>query len=422
MSLYIVREKQAEYFTHNSEKIDIYESLKNLLFKEFVKNKFGITNIEIKKHPKSIKFRRWKQSWPLPKNISIQNETIQYSGSRKNQKIIKRTLWSEIESLNNFKKRWKNKIIAPRYWGAQSQIPYKSINNKINIKIHDNWVFKDYYPNSEDFFYEKNWIYLKIPNNLISINYYSNDNHNTFLLIPRYINLNSFFFEGLGLQQGDGTQAYGDVHISFTNTNFDLLKHQIKWFELFGIDRNTIRMYPELPKYDKEIINSMIINFKGIGINKDQFRNPKIGKNCSIPNIQIVFHNRLFKVFYLHLMENLKELVLQEKRYAIPYIKGLFASEGCVRKQVSSGTPTSIKISVKSKGRRAYYKKCLKKIGIIPSKDELTKNSEAVMITKAFNYKKILDMNLLNLHVDKKVKFENALKNYKKINIFGGEV
>ncbi len=415
MSLNIINEQPSKHFQSDSNKIDLLKSLQSTEFNQFVKEKFNIQNIEIKTHPKTIKFRRWKQSWPLPKNLSVELDTIRYTDSRADQSIIKNSLWSKIEHLEEFKKR--SKLIKPNYWGAQFRIPYKIIKNRVSIKIHDNWIFRNYVPKKDDFYYEKEWIYLNIPDEFIWIGYKSNDFHNNFIFLPRYIRTDNFFFEGLGLQQGDGTQAYGDVHITFTNSNINLVVHQVKWFERLGINKNAIRIYPELPNlnYNEEFEKQKekLIDY---GIKKIQFRKPKIGQNCVKPNIQLVFHNRLFKLYYLFLLKNLRDLVLTNKNYIISYLKGIFASEGCVRTN-SRKTINNVKISVKSKTRREFYKKCLRKLKIYPSKDELTKNSEAVIITNSINFKKLYNLGLLDLHINKKRKFESAIKNYKKIKI-----
>ena len=94
------------------------------------------------------------------------------------------------KDLEAFTKR--SKLKEPKYWGAKSKIPYKIIQNQVYIKLHDNWIFKDFNPKKEDFSYKNKWLFMIIPREYIYINYISKDSHNNFLLIPRFVTLNDF--------------------------------------------------------------------------------------------------------------------------------------------------------------------------------------------------------------------------------------
>jgi len=396
--------------------LDLYPFLNR---KEFFKltKRMNIDNIRIQREGELLKFRRWEPNWELPKEINIKEETIKYGSSRKNQDIIKRTLWAKIEKLENFQRRWSSNK-TPRYWGNQAKIPYQIIKSDVWCKIHDNWFFTGIIPKPKEFIYNNKWLYYRIPTGYLGISYISSDYHSHFILLPSSIKADNFFFEGLGLQQGDGTQSLSDVHVTFTNACEDLIYHQIEWFKRLGISKKALRILPEIPtslNIEKEVLKWKTA-LKVSGIKEYQFRKAKINnRNLKNSLVQILFHNKLFKAVYLHLLYNLRKEIIKEKSECINYIKGILASEGSVKVRKDSRLLSAIKISASREDTRDFYKNCLLNLGIIPSKDELTKGSEAVMITKLKNYKKILEMNLLSLHPKKQERFINTLKNYQTI-------
>jgi hypothetical protein len=390
--------------------IDLYKFLNKKEFFELAR-RMNINNIKIQKEGQLLKFRRWGDNWELPKEIKIKEESIKYKSSRKNQNIIKRTVWAKIERLENFQKRWSSDK-AQKYWGNQAKIPYTIKDKWIWCKIHDNWISN--FRLGTEFVYNNKWIYFKIPKGYIGISYDSRDYHNNFTLVPNRIKADDFFFEGLGLQQGDGTQSLSNVHVTFTNGCYELIEHQLQWFYNLNINLNSIRIYPEIPPDKKEEFNNIKKKLISIGIKEHQFRKGK-SKLINTKNvlIQLVFHNKLFKVIYLNLLQELKCSILVNKHHIKPYLKGLLAAEGCVRLRKQDNVLNDVKISASKKTTRNFIKKCLMNINIIPSKDELTKGSEAIIIRRYENFLKLREFNALDLHPKKQEKFINGLRNYK---------
>ena len=397
----------------NGKMLDLYSLLNTKEFFELAKE-MNIKNVKIQKEGDLLKFRMWKVNWPLPKEIKIKNDIIKYGASRRHQDIIKRVLYAKIEKFEEFRKRWSNRNKPARFWGDPHSIPYYGEDGWLWIKLHDNWIFNKIIHTFEDFIYADKWLYYRIPPDHIGISYISGEGHTHFILIPSSIKIDNFFFEGLGLQQGDGTHSLSDVHVTFTNGCYELIEHQLTWFKSIGIDLNSIRIYPEIPDGSEEEFNIMKEKLIYKGIEAYQFRKRKSKlSNTKHVLIQLVFHNKLFKLFYLHLLNNLGGIILENKERIIGYLRGILASEGSVKSRKECGLLSAIKISASPEKTRDFYKKCLINIGIISSKDELTKGSEAVMITRSENYKKILGMNLLSLHPKKQERFINILKNYR---------
>lgn len=400
------------HYTNNTM-LDLYNFTDKEDFFALAK-RMNIHNIEILRAGELLKFRKWDPNFELPKEIIVKTELITYVASRKDQHIIKRALYAKIEKFGEFKNRWNNKEYPPRFWGNAHKLPYYEKDGWLWVKLHNNWIFEAI-PKKEDFIYKDDWIFLSIPEGYLGISYTSEDYHNNFILIPSVIKADYFFFEGLGLQQGDGTQSLSDSHITFTNSCIDLIYHQIAWFNNLGISSDVMRIYPEIPaNSDVEQEKLKWISYLSkTGIKNDQFRSSKIGnKNIKNSLVQLLFHNRLFKLFYLYLMYNLRDDILKDKIKAAAYVKGILAAEGAVRLDTTK-ILGSIKISASSAERRNFYKKCLNSIGIEVSKDDLTKGSEAVIITHFNNFRKIYDSDLLQLHPAKHGKFNRGFMNYK---------
>lgn len=390
--------------------LNLYEFLNKKEFLELAE-RMNIDDIKIQREGELLKFRRWKSNWELPKELKIKEEIVKYGASRKSQNIIKRSMWAKIETLENFKKRWSKKQ-SPRYWGNQAKIPYRIENEWVWCKIHNNWIFD--FDIKSDFLYKEGWIYFKIPKNHIGASYQSKDLHNNFVLIPSKIKSDNFFFEGLGLQQGDGTHSLSDVHITFTNGCYELIEHQLKWFNNLGINLNSIRIYPEIPKDQQKTFEEIKEKLISLGVKEYQFRKRK-SKLINTKNvlIQLVFHNKLFKVIYLFVLKELKKDILFNKNYIQFYFRGLIAAEGCVRTRSKDGVLNDIKISATNEKFRSFIKSCFLKIGIVTCKDELTEGSEAVVVRRYENFLKLNALAAFNLHPKKQEKFIKGFKNYK---------
>jgi hypothetical protein len=392
------------------EYLDLREFLDTEGFREFVGNA-GLKDIGIQNGGDLVKFRRWEAHWPLPKDCEVRKEIVRYGGSRKNQKIIKRTVWVRVESVESFEIRWRRKC-APEYWGGKSKIPYEIRNGSIYIKINNNWISE---VGKFEFAYQNGWLLMRVPKRYVALSYQSGDFHSNFILVPNKIKLDTEFFEGLGLQQGDGTQSLSGCHITFTNGLYSLIEHQLDWFERLGIKKASMRIYPEVPIGKEAEFRRTIKGLKKFGIRQMQIRKGKTEIHNTINVlIQIVVHNKLLKLVYLFMLFELNNKVLENRSYTASYLKGIFAAEGCVRVDSTSFLIMSVKISATSKKRRDFYKKCLKLLGIKTSKDELTKGSEGVMITGRVNFEFIQKFDLLGLHPLKKEKFEEGLKKYKR--------
>ena len=396
--------------------LDVYDFLNTKSFHELARN-MKIFNCEFFKEGELMRFRGWDSNLPLPEEFVVKNEIIGYGLSRKNQKIIKRTLWGKVEKLNKFKKRWKNGK-KPKYWGNQRSRPFYIKDGWIWVRMHNNWGFGIENLGSKDFSYKNGWLYYEIPLNYIGISYISGDKHGCFVLIPNKMGVDDFFLEGLGLQQGDGTQSSGDVHITFTNGCIDLILHQIKWFEILGMSKKAIRFYPEIPKSYELDYKKMKYVLMENGIDEIQFRKGKSKlSNTRSVLFQIVFHNKLFKLFYLYLLNGIRPLIFKKYDLIIPYLKGIIAAEGCIKLDSRLGIPSTIKISATCAKRREFIRNCLSNIGVVSSNDDLTKGSEAVIINNSKNFSKLNKLKILDLHPDKLEKFNNAISKYQRLKI-----
>jgi len=138
--------------------LDLEKFLDTCEFRKFIKT-VGLSCIRSFKEGELVKFRRWETSWPLPEECEVRDEIIKYGRSRRNQSIIKRTVWARIEILERFQERWLRDS-PPKYWGNQAKIPYEIKNGWIWCKIHDNWIYET---REFNFLLKKGWLFLEIP-------------------------------------------------------------------------------------------------------------------------------------------------------------------------------------------------------------------------------------------------------------------
>ena len=111
----------------------------------------------------------------------------------------------------------------------------------------------------------------------------------------------------------------------------------------------------------------------------------------------------------------------KNKQFSINYIKGIIAAEGNINIKRSTKCVYMIRISASKPEEREHYKRCLEKTGIkifcedmptISPEDGIKRGwkttsgrAGAVIISRWENFVKIFELNLLEIHKDKEMKF-----------------
>ena len=108
----------------------------------------------------------------------------------------------------------------------------------------------------------------------------------------------------------------------------------------------------------------------------------------------------------------LKSVILQDVQFAASFMRGIIARESQVATK-SWGTLFYVSISSKSLDDVAFYKQCLQYLGV--TSGEYQYGPMKFPIYGKDNFDEMSKFKLLDLHPDKKLKFENGITSYKRI-------
>lgn len=118
------------------------------------------------------------------------------------------------------------------------------------------------------------------------------------------------------------------------------------------------------------------------------------------------------------LRKRLDPVISSTKKFAIPFLRGMFAAEGQVALK-KGGTLFYISFSSSDEELILFIKKCFDLLGIATSK--YMRQSRKFPIYGYKNLKRFMELNIHTLHSEKHAKFELGFANYKRKNVLRGE-
>lgn len=225
----------------------------------------------------------------------------------------------------------------------------------------------------------------------------------------------------VGLIIGEG--YIDNSQFAFANSNEKIIRSILKFLSQFNIlpsftleiaTKNVDEDFVMKAKREWEKVTNKKI--KSIRIREEFVNTTQKG------TLHIRYCNSCFAKVLDFIVKNVKAWTELNSDLAKEYIKGILAAEGNINvKLTTTNCLYMVRISAKKKEEREHYKKCLEKIGIkIYCKDMPTINKNsikakhwktkkgrggAVLINRWMNFYKILLMDLLEIHEDKKQKF-----------------
>jgi len=222
---------------------------------------------------------------------------------------------------------------------------------------------------------------------------------------PKTITIDSRFIQNLALYIGDGLNNPSKIntHCNFSNNNLDLIKLIYDWWLELGIQKEKINVYACTSEGDMQEIENII---------KNKIKCEKVKVYVyplhRIPTIIIQIGNSIFQAFFLNLFTNLKSKIFADVILRRAFLTGLFAAEGHVKHSVY-GTIESISYAFNPKTELALAKFVC---------DCLSLENITAKISKGqvyfCNYAQMLRFflrGIINLHKNKKIKFEKLIKN-----------
>jgi hypothetical protein len=275
--------------------------------------------------------------------------------------------------------------------------------------------------NTKEEFYE----ILEKDNFLIITKKYNNKRGRSFTInLPKEIKISS---EAVGLIVGEG--YIGDRSFTFANSNKVAITEIIYFLKQFGLP---IKNYLEISvknKYNGFDKECKIFWEKYLKINIRRIRLRK--EFDSITNhgtIHLTVNNSLVAKILELIINKSKLKIEKSKILSIDYLKGIIAAEGNINVKKTTNCVYMVRISAKKQKERDHYKICLEKAGLkvyckdmksvskLEAKQRGWKTDKgragAVIISRWENFIKIFELDLLNLHEEKKDKFiENFINN-----------
>ena len=228
--------------------------------------------------------------------------------------------------------------------------------------------------------------------------------------VCKLIELDELFFEGLGLWQAEGGKTKG---LYFGNTCVDILERFLEFVESkLDISRNDFKAHLILPKIDKfaeetkkrwsDLLKIPIVNFTKISIKS----------KTNLEYAHLYFNSEilvsLMRLFY----GELKSIILMNDKFAAAFMRGVIAGESQVATK-SWGTLSHVSISSKSLDDVTFYKQCFQCLGIMSGGYQY--GPMTFPIYGKGNFDEMVKSRLMDLHPDKKSKFENGIASYKRI-------
>lgn len=262
--------------------------------------------------------------------------------------------------------------------------------------------------------------------NLKIIKKYKNRRGRPFsIILPKEIKISP---EAVGLIVGEG--FIGDRNFVFANSNEKAItevlfflkqfKLPLKFYLEISIKNKSKNFINQSKKFWENYLNT---NINRIRLRKEFYNITKYG------TIHVILNNSLVAKLLRQILEDSKNKIEKNRTLSIDYLKGILAAEGNINIKKNTNCVYMVRISASKKEERNHYKRCLEKVGIKISCEDMPTISKkeakqrgwrttkgragAVIISKWENFIKIFDMGLLDLNEDKKQKFLQSFRNNK---------
>jgi hypothetical protein len=232
--------------------------------------------------------------------------------------------------------------------------------------------------------------------------------------INRMVLLDSFFFEGLGLWQGEGGKGKG---IYFCNSNPQIVQHFLTFVERkLGLPRVEFKVTICTPDSDHESIKEKWS--KVLEIPLKNFTAASVDFRINKDNVQVYVNSIILVELLKNMHEKLKLVIKSNVEFVAAYLRGIFSGEGCVLLK-KSGVLFHVDFATKDESSVKFYKQCLDFLGIAHGK--YIRRSLKFPVHGYRNFKRFKELGIHTLHPEKREKFERGFASYKRVNVLDGE-
>jgi len=236
-------------------------------------------------------------------------------------------------------------------------------------------------------------------------------------VLNRYIELDAFFFENLGLWEGEGGKAKG---LYFGNNCLEILLHFLKFSEeRLGLGRTMFNVTVNTPDADCPRDEIKRRWSERLGIPFENFTNTCVDTRINSEYVQVYINGIVLAELMNGMHEKMKQFLVSDGKNCTPYMRGIIAAEGQVAIK-KSGTISHVAIASVNMEDVDLFKRCLATIGIASGK--YMENGNKFPIYGRRNLEKVRELDMMRLHPAKKLKFENGISRFQRFVMKGSEM
>jgi hypothetical protein len=252
------------------------------------------------------------------------------------------------------------------------------------------------------------------------------------LKIPYFVEVTEELTEFYGMYVGDGETSKKSQSLSFGNTSEIMLRKFLNFvIKVFDINLSDFSICIQVPYslYNENEIKlkwAKTLDIKSENI-KSIYYTPEIKIYGRINKrnkeyCRIRLNRSIVKWFFDNIHNILKNYIMNDKKLYIGYLRGIFAAEGCC--SFDSKYKRVITINMRSNKEMKFISNILLLLGVQNKVKWRMKDGSKMYFINIYNkqsFEKLFEIDLFNLHEEKKIDFENLIISYKKEHFLSTE-
>jgi len=240
---------------------------------------------------------------------------------------------------------------------------------------------------------------------LKQITNFSTQGCHTTATLPQKIDINEQLIIGIGLYVGDGYTSKKLPRIVFINSDPGLISFFFHWIKRnFRVHENELYASVYTSQHDMQRFLNIL---HGLNIRCKFYKNKKPHhKTCC----KLHFDNAVYRYLLDSLITLIQDLCLKRKAFAIEYLKGIFAAEGCIylskRRSPQLFIEMHIGKNIDHVGQLFNFLNITHKVYARPLQ------RKKISVYRKEQLKRLRHLNLFEIYPQKKEKLDIASMNY----------
>lgn len=234
-------------------------------------------------------------------------------------------------------------------------------------------------------------------------------------ILSRFLELDEFFFENLGLWEGEGGKHKG---LYFGNISIEALLHFIKFSEdRIGVSRMQFNVTLNVPKIRGSEEETKREWSEKLSIPYENFTNICIDERINEEYAQLYVNGIIMSELMNNLHSKLMPCILERQEFAAAYLRGFIAAEAAVVLK-EWGTVAHVSVANRNMDVISFVTECLALLGI--SRGKYFESSGSFPIHGKLNFDIVRKYELMRLNIKKNQKFEDGMNKFQR-TVFPGD-